>query len=59
MYSSLSSLTLTHSLSVLNQGFESYMDSVDWMTSGVSFNPYQCYLTPLEVCVYVCVCLWL
>ena len=25
------------------------MDSVDWMTSGVSFNPYQCYLAPLEV----------
>ena len=29
-----------------SQGFESYMD---WMTSGVSFNPYQCVLSPLEV----------
>ena len=25
------------------------MDSVDWMTSGVSFNPYQSEFSPLEV----------
>ena len=25
------------------------MDSDDWATSGVSFNPYQCFLASLEV----------
>ncbi|CAI8032881.1 Protein virilizer homolog [Geodia barretti] len=30
------------------EGFESYMDSDDWATSGVSFNPYQCFLASLE-----------
>ena len=35
------------------------MDSVDWMTSGVSFNPYQCDLSPLEVCYTNLLCIYM